>query len=218
MRCLNCVYAWKTCGLPKGADDVARPLPVASLLVRTWHSAICDDFPEPPASQYCCRRCMSVVRATATWLSTKPKAGAELDLSKAFDTLEHPMVETAMLARGKHAKAINLLKCAWKAPRYCVIKGRMAKPIWPTISVPQRCPASPQAMCDVLAPWETGAQQHAWMDDRTISSHHEDPVEAANIVQRAIDATMQFDSSVGVIETQGRDRFGILVLRRKSST
>ena len=92
---------WKTVGIPKGACLDSRPISVASVLVRALWAG---------------RRGVSVLHAIAAFSAT-PKTGvAELDLSKAFDTINHFVADTAMQAHGLRRHLRHVLLRAWKAP------------------------------------------------------------------------------------------------------
>ena len=201
---MNDIYAWRTAGLPKGSDTIGRPLSVGSVLVRSWHRALAPAFAAPPDYQYCCKKGMSVARATTTWLALKPQAGSEHDLSQAFDRLDHSVARVSMLAQGTYSSIASLFIRGWKGPRYCVVAGAIAAPIYPTRSASRGCPRAPDALVSYIAPWRTdGANQFAWMGDKTISPSL--PAgQATTRIQAAIAQTTAFDDDLCILANKGK--------------
>ena len=131
------LWDWKTVGIPKRTSLDSRPISVASVFVRAWHKALLSLFPEQPQGQWAGRRGVSSLHAIAAFLAT-PKTGvAELDLSKAFDAINHCVADIAMQTHGIHRRLRQILLRAWKAPRHCVVGGVPSVPIKPLRGLPQ---------------------------------------------------------------------------------
>ena len=82
-----------------------------------------------PEAQWCCRTGAGVVQGTADWLARPSRAGMELDLSKAFDTLNHEVLRVALGDMRLPPAVVSMLLCAWRAPRICQAHGELAAPI-----------------------------------------------------------------------------------------
>ena len=198
-------WDWKTVGIPKRTSLDSRPISVASVLVRAWHKALLSLFPEQPQSQWAGRRGVSCLHAIAAFLAT-PKTGvAELDLSKAFDTVDHSVADIAMQTHGIHRRLRQILLRAWKAPRHCVVGGVPSLPINPLRGLPQGDPVAPAVLGMVLAPWCGDSchdeQRFAFVDDRTIVAQGDRPTEH---LAEAIQRTAGSDEAIGISENRAK--------------
>ena len=107
--------------------------------------------------------------------------------------------EVALVAlkhQGTPAHYLSLLETAWAAPRYCVVNGEVAEPIFPTRGLPQGLPECPRGLGAVLGPWAAQVRANArgvrpwkFMDDRTLSARR---ANAGNL-QIAHDLTKRFE-------------------------
>ena len=132
------------------------------------------------------------------------RAGAELDLSKAFDTVDYPVAEAALLHHGVHPAVCHLVRQARAAPRHCCVHGALAAPIRPCRGIPQGDPLSPATLGFVLAPWAPfpgGSGRWAYMDDRTLAELDTAPRGA---LQHGLEATAAFDAAVGLQENAAK--------------
>ena len=196
------LWDWKTVGIPKRTSLDSRPISVASVLVRAWHKALLSLFPEQPQSQWAGRRGVSCLHAIAAFLAT-PKTG--VDLSKAFDTVDHSVADIAMQTHGIHRRLRQILLRAWKAPRHCVVGGVPSLPINPLRGLPQGDPVAPAVLGMVLAPWCGDSchdeQRFAFVDDRTIVAQGDRPTEH---LAEAIQCTAGSDEAIGISENRAK--------------
>ena len=81
------LFSWKLVGIPKRASDESRPIAVSSIILRCWNKAVLKVLPPLPADQWAGRKETSVAHATADWLAHPGQCGAEIDLQKAFDSV-----------------------------------------------------------------------------------------------------------------------------------
>ena len=195
------LWAWKVVGIPKKSPTESRPLSIASILTRTWHRALLSVCPAPPPGQWCGRKAMSVVHATANFFAAEPDHVAETDLTKAFDHLWPQVACKALLRLGVPRPIVATLKHAWSGPRICTVGGDFAVPILPSRGVPQGDPISPLALAACIGPWSQAVENispmlrtWAYMDDRTIAV-----LKGGNrsLLNAAIQLTQSFDQKVG---------------------
>ncbi len=66
------LHAWRIVGIPKRLSEQLRPIAVGSCITRAWHRTLAG----PPLGQWCGRKGVSVVAATASWLSAPAVAVA----------------------------------------------------------------------------------------------------------------------------------------------
>ena len=199
---LNCLlWPWKVVGIPKKTPFDSRPISVASVLLRTWHSALLSICPCPPAGQWCGQPETSVIHATANFFAADPCHIAETDLSKAFDHLWPEVASTALTYLGAPRTVVKTVSHAWRGPRVCTVAGQMAPPISPCRGIPQGDPISPLALGASLGPWSKTVSQldplikaWAYMDDRTIAV-----IQGGSkcLLQAALTFTRKFDQQVG---------------------
>ena len=123
------LWTLRVAGVPKGEGLESRPISVASIWARSWHKSLLLCFPPVPEAQWCCRTGAGVVQGTADWLARPCRAGMELDLSKAFDTLNHEVLRVALEDMRLPPAVVSMLLCAWRAPRICQAHGELAAPI-----------------------------------------------------------------------------------------
>ena len=72
--CQDRFLSWRVVGIPKRCEAAARPIAIASAVVRSWNRALLAQFP-PPEGQYCGSRGHSAVSATLAWLRPPASAG-----------------------------------------------------------------------------------------------------------------------------------------------
>ena len=84
------------------------------MLVRGWHRSIGHFLPGQVADQ-CCGKNSCVPLAIAKWFAAKLRAGAELDLSAAFDTIYREVAHAAIVAHGTPTHLADTLVRAWRA-------------------------------------------------------------------------------------------------------
>jgi hypothetical protein len=192
------LYAWRIVGIPKRGSDEARPIAIASVMVRAWHRALLPQLPSVPDGQWCGRRGCGVIDATAHWLAAPGTDGAELDLAKAFDTVNLGVAGAALTRFGTPEPVVALLAASWCGPRHCHVDGALAEPINPRRGLPPGCPTSPVVLAAVLAPWNglIGRSGWAYMDDRSIKCP------SARERTRALATTARFDAAIGLLENQ----------------
>ena len=206
---IDAIWGWRTVGIPKKSPDASRPISVGSTLVRAWHKALLHQFPPAPHGQWGGVKGTSVIQATAHWLAAPKHAGAELDLSTAYDTIPHATAYRALTRRGVSNQAAASLVLAWKASRTCTVHGIRANPSRPARGAPQGCPGAGATLAAVLSPWDHIIRHHlpgsgcwAFIDDRTIAVTS--PPDPDDQLQSALDRTSQFDARVGLVENAGK--------------
>ena len=167
-------FLWRLAGIPKRNPDEARPISVASVLLRAWLNACSDAMPTPDVDQWACKKGSSVLSATPSWLAACADAveGAEVDLEKAFDNIEHTIAEQAHVDSGVSPIVVATLKAAWKGPRYMHVAGEISSnPIWPSRSLAQGDGTAPCGMAAILAPWKPpSVRVWKYVDDRRCSA------------------------------------------------
>lgn len=75
-------------GVPKRSSDEACPISVGSVWTRAWSCATLPCFPLPFGSQWHGRKDASIAAAFADWWGREKDAVLELDIYKAFDTVD----------------------------------------------------------------------------------------------------------------------------------
>jgi hypothetical protein len=148
------------------------------------------------------------VRSVAHWAHTSGQAGAEVDLEKAFDGIEHEMVSTAMRCLGTPEVIVRSLGAAWRAPRYCHVNGEIAAALHPNCGIPAGDPNGTRALAAVLVPWHVavpklcpGVSTWAYVDDRSLKAvEAPDGTQARDSIQAALELTSRIDSAIGCKE------------------
>lgn len=213
------LYSWRVVGIPKHGSDDSRPIAVGSCIIRAWHRALLEQLLGMPEGQWCGRQGSGVVEATANWLASPGDAGAELDLAKAFDTIDPSVAAAALEFFGTPIEVVALLRAAWSGPRCCNVDGELADPISPSMGLPPGDPASPTTLGSVLAPWNGLVERvaprvktWAFMDDRSlkVKDVEEDAGQKQNGSQqqalqenpldKALEVTARFDAAIGLRE------------------
>ena len=197
-------YAWRVVGIPKRGCDDSRPISVGSVLARAWHAALFADLPEPEPEQWAER---GVVRSTASWAAAPGKAGAEVDMSKAYDAISHDAAAAALRHLGTPEPVVACAMQAWRAPRLCCVAGLLADPISPTSGLPAGDPLSTRVLGAMLAPWHRairqqcpGAQSWAYVDDRSLKGAAAAGRTDQEVVDDALALTAALDARVGFTE------------------
>jgi hypothetical protein len=219
------LYKWRVVGIPKRNSEDARPIAIASCIVRCWHSALNQQLPEPPNEQWCGKKASGVVEACADWMRLPSDAGSEQDLAKAFDLVEPEVAETSLRWHGAAEEVVATLALGWSGERYCHVGGEIARPISPTRGLPPGDPPSPKVLAFVIAPWhglverQTECKTWAYCDDRSLKARRRGPgpstgeerepeseVSEAEVerqqqqVSAAIEITLRFDEAIGLKE------------------
>lgn len=199
---LALVFPWRVVGIPKKDENESRPIAVASCLLRAWLSCMAKALPEVALNQWACRKRTSVVHAISEWLAEAADSGLEMDLSKAYDNIDHGIAAAAFEAEGVPKAVIATCQLAWQGPRFCCVANEIARPVWPTKALPQGDSCAPGAMTGTLVPWNPSpATGRAFMDDRSLTAKgegHQARLEAG------LQATQRFDSEVGFVENAGK--------------
>ncbi|CAE7481336.1 NRT2.5 [Symbiodinium sp. KB8] len=207
--CVQCQdqFSWRVVGIPKRCEAAVRPIAIASAIIRAYNRALLPQFPSMPADQYCGAPGRTAATATVAWLATKAYRGAELDLRKAFDSVDHVVASSAARTAGvPEAIIAYLARCVWSAPRHCVVHGEPpAEVIAATTGLPAGDPCSPRLLAFVLEPWSRivtsfgGIQAFLFMDDRSLT----DRLEQGHLAE-ALEASKWFDTRLGLQEHQGK--------------
>ena len=150
------------------------------------------------------------VQAASSWKTvglpkrgsgSRPSAVAEIDLAKAFDSVDHSVAEAALLWHGLHPDVCRYLVSVWQASRVCVVSGLPSEPIFPHRRLPQGDPVAGAVLAYVLAPWSSAPRPSctlwAFVDDRTLA------ITGPSGRQGLLDAlqfTREFDNAVGLTE------------------
>ena len=199
---LNCLlWPWKVVGIPKKTPFDSRPISIASVLLRLWHSSLLRICPHPPEGQWCGKINTAVTHATASFFAAEPAHIAETDLSKAFDHLWPAVATSALKYLGAPSTVVGTVHHAWHGPRVCTVASDMAGPFCPIRGIPQGDPISPLALGASLGPWSKTVQQidplikaWAYMDDRTIAITR---AGSRDLLSAALSFTRHFDQQVG---------------------
>ena len=205
--CRDSVFAWRVVGIPKRTEAATRPIAVASSLVRAFNRAILKRCPEPPEGQQCGVSGQSAVTATLQWLAVRAQRGAELDLRRAFDTIDHRLAGCAASTYGVHPVVIRYLQqLVWCAPRSCVVGGEPPpRSIQATCGLPQGDPVSPLFLSFVLGPWFKivcalpAISAFLYMDDRSLLDSGD-----RNSLEPALRLTEWHDHTLGLQEHLGK--------------
>lgn len=208
------LWGWRVAGIPKAGSAASRPISVASVWLRCWHRAMYRSFPAMPTAQWCGKRSVGVVDATADFLATLGDAGMEVDLSKAFDTLDYGLLDDAMTRANIPVAVRKELLRAWAGPRFLHVDGELSTPVRPTRGVPQGDPCCPAALALALAPWQAAHRRWLYMDDRSFVVDAGSRSDAAHLLDEAVQETEEYDHVVGVKENPGRGSAGAKVTGR----
>ena len=197
------LFTWKLVGIPKRASDESRPIAVSSILLRCWNKAMLKILPPLPDDQWAGRKETSVAHATADWLAHPGQCGAEIDLQKAFDSVNWGVARAALSFVGTPKCFIDFLELGWKSPRFVNVLGSFClKPLFPTRSIPQGDPTSPNVLAQILRPWHAMihlkhpmVKTWAYCDDRSLRCSG-----TLQDLNDALASTRRFDDGVGFSE------------------
>ena len=168
---LEACVPWRMVGIPKKDENESRPIGVGSYLLRSWLSTLAGSLPEVDEDQWACRKLTSVVHATCSWLAADCDEGAETDLSRAYDNIDHGIAAASFEAGGVPEAATAMCCFAWAGPRICCVESELAEPIWPKKALPQGDSCAPAGMTSVLIPWKPApARGWKFMDDRSLAA------------------------------------------------
>jgi hypothetical protein len=201
------ILAWRVAGIPKKQETQSRPIGVANVALRIWLSACATCLPQPEEDQWAGKRGSSVPGAISAWLAAcfDGLAGAEMDLTKAYDLIEHEIAAAGLTFEEVPDAIICLCCCVWAAPRFCQVEQQLSlKPVLPTRSLPQGESMAPGAMMSTLVPWRPPQQnikKFAFMDDRSLVASG---AQAQAELAQALSYTADFDTQVGNQENQGK--------------
>lgn len=193
------VAPWRVVGVPKRDPTEARPIAIASVFLRAWHRSLADSLPALNPRQW---SEAGVARAFVDWMSYQGAAGAEIDLAKAFDMIQHDVAQNALAYGGTPQEVVAWLRHTWSGPRYCHVRGALADALWPMRGIPAGDPLSMRILGVVLEPWHRLVEMHhpalrtwAYADDRPAGT------DAAQLVDEALEITEKlFDEAIGVEE------------------
>ena len=201
------VFAWKIIGTPKKGDDGTRPIAITSALIRAFNRALLARCPPAPEGQLCGVTGGSVVTATLKWLDVPACRGAEMDLRKAFDSVDLHLADAAAGSAGvPRPIRAYMLNLVWPAPRFCSVWG--APPphaISATCGLPQGDPCSPRWLSYVLGPWyqlmKTVPNVEAFLftDDRSLTDQGRQ-----DNLRTALQLTRWHDDVLGLCEHEGK--------------
>ena len=118
------LYPWRVVGIPKRGSDDSRPICIASVIARAWHSLVFAHLPPAVDGQFAEK---GVVRGTAVWAAAVGNAGAEIDLAKAYDSVNLGAAAEALRYQGVPEEVVAMLQLAWTSPRICNVEGRVAE-------------------------------------------------------------------------------------------
>ena len=149
--------SWRVVGVPKrqspdGASQGFRPIAVGSVLLRACDKVLTAAMPVRDPRQRA-RSGTSAMLATAEWLASGCTAGAEVDLAKAFDTIDHEVAVAALQHQGVDRRVTGFIRrSVWGAPRVCQVATEFAEPVVATRGIPAGCPSCPAVLAAVLRP------------------------------------------------------------------
>ena len=205
----DAMLAWRVVGIPKRDPTESRPIAIASFLLRAWQKAILDEMPEAPDGQWAETGVIPGVADFLAWQDQEclAAAGAELDLAKAYDSVLHDTAAAALEFEGTPREVVAWLREAWTAKRICNVEGELAAPIEPGSGILPGDPTSGRVLALVLKPWHVSMAKHdvkavAYADDRSIKAVGQTAREADGKVEKALKATAEFDSQVGLMENE----------------
>jgi hypothetical protein len=196
-------------GIPKRGSDEARPIAVCSVLSRMWCKHLFSAwFPPMPDGQWAGVAGQSVTTATLDWKDFHSKLGAELDLSKAFDSVSLEVAVAALRWAGVPEEVVLYLSALWRAPRRCHIDGALSREIHPTSGLPPGDACSPASLALVLAPWSgiivkfcKAVKPWLYCDDRSLRVRDVGSRQwQQEQRQLALGLTAKFDTSLGLVE------------------
>ena len=88
VSCQDRFFSWRVVRIPKYCEAAVRPIAIARAVVGSWNRALLAQFPPPPEGQYWLswpQRCV----CNSCMVACPGVRGAELDLRKAFDSVQH---------------------------------------------------------------------------------------------------------------------------------
>ena len=197
------VFAWKVVGIPKRGEEATRPIAVTSALVRAFNKALLARCPDAPDGQLCGLKDATVASATLKWLDEPACRGAEMDLRKAFDSVDLQVADFAAETAGVPGPIRAYMQhLVWRAPRACTVSGSPPPyAISATCGLPQGDPCSPRFLSYVLGPWyklmrsvpNVGA--FLYCDDRSLTDRR-----TQNGLETALQLTRWHDEKLGLTE------------------
>ena len=197
-------FSWRLAAVPKRDSEDMRPIAVGSILLRAFQRVVLSLLPDLPEGQWGGRKHVSVVHAVLNWWAHPGSQGAELDLSKAFDTVQWPAAAAALLHAGTHPAVVGFLRRVWAGSRFCSFSGSLSRPFFPTRGIPQGDPTSPNVLAQLLRPWHSLLHIHcprvsawAFLDDRSLRSSG-----GPAALTAALDITARCDSALGLVENR----------------
>mmetsp|Transcript_79638 Transcript_79638/g.258085 ORF Transcript_79638/g.258085 Transcript_79638/m.258085 type:complete len:878 (-) Transcript_79638:151-2784(-) len=204
------IFWWRVVGIPKRNSTAARPIAVGSVALRAWHRALLPVLPALEHPQFGGRPGVSAVHATVDWLAAPSAAGAEIDLEKAFDSVNHDAAAAALVHQGTPTEVVQYLRRgAWAGRRICHVAGELAAGLHPVAGIPPGDPLSPTVLAVLLSPWpdfvKKAAAVDAWLfvDDRSLKVQV-GAVDQAGELERALLATRRMDEAIGVRENASK--------------
>ena len=198
---LRAFGALRVVGIPKRGSDDARPIAIGPVWMRAWGRCLIDALPPAPAEAFGER---GAVASVADWAAAPGNAGAEVDLSRAYDSVDHGVAGAALCYQGTPPPVVAALEAVWRAPRYCSVAGDLADALNPTRGLPPGDPPSGRVLSVVLLPWHNAVRSvprtrgWSYVDDRSLKAA------AAVDRDRALAITAEVDRRLGFSENLGK--------------
>ena len=199
------LHSWRVVGIPKRTGGL-RGVCIGSHLWRGIERCLLSTLPAVSPSQYGGRPGSSITEAIMAWETPArmAAAGAELDLSAAYDNVAHEPAARALEWSGTPRCVIQALRSSWAGNRYCSVGGSLAAPISAVRGLPAGAPTAGATLDSLLGGWaswihrDAASQVFLFIDDRSIVS--------ASLAarDRALAATAEWDSALSLVENEGK--------------
>jgi len=211
-----------------------RPVSVLTILSKIAEGILCDqmlkhfrdilsEYLSAYRKGYSCENVLiKCIEDWRTALDNNECVGAVLiDLSKAFDSLPHGLLIAKLHAYGLSTDAC-LLVLNYLSNRCQRVKMQNVVSDWKIIKrgVPQGSLMGPLLfnifLNDIFLFFDNGCSVYNYADDNTLSYHHTDPTEVKNVLESAVDTSLQWFRT-NFMEANP-DKFQCMVLSRDRHT